>query len=147
MNSLPEPVSRKSGSCISGQGGLTRSLPEPPSFEHGAGTTPAGPPTSNADVVLKHLPRGRANATSIPALVAATGLTEREVRAAIEELVTLRHLPVCTLPTSRGVWLATTPDEVLEAEAQLRSRAMALLERCRGLRFARERLEYSPTLF
>lgn len=97
--------------------------------------------------LLRLLPRDRAHAVSVGYLAARLGLKDREVRALLEELVTVDHRPVCTLPTANGVWLATRPEDVDLAVAQLRSRAGALLRRCRGLRLAREELAWSPTLF
>lgn len=104
-------------------------------------------PTATHDALMAAIPRGRRNATSIPALCAALGCSNRELRAAIEELVTEEHQPICTLPTRHGIWLAESPEEVEEAAGQLHSRAMSLLERCRALRLAGEALAYSPTLF
>jgi hypothetical protein len=98
-------------------------------------------------LILSLLPRGRARATSIPSLVRASGLSEREVRQALHELVTEHHQPVVTLPVPRGVWLAETAEEAQAAADQLHSRAMSLLERCRGLRIAGERLAWNPQLF
>jgi hypothetical protein len=97
--------------------------------------------------LLPHLPAGRCHATSIPALSSLSGLSEREVRAEIERLVTEDRIPVCTLPVSSGIWIAETPDELELADAHIRSKAMSLLKRRRALRLCRERLAWSPTLF
>lgn len=99
------------------------------------------------DALLAALPRGRRNATSVPALCRELAVSNRELRALIEELVTEQHVPVCTLPTSHGVWLAESAEEVEEAAGQLHSRAMSLLDRCRALRLAGESIAWSPTLF
>ncbi|HOG48790.1 MAG TPA: hypothetical protein PLB78_19335, partial [Anaerolineae bacterium] len=69
------------------------------------------------------------------------------VREAIHELVTTYHVAVVSLPIPRGIWLAQTAEEAQEAAEQLHARAMSLLERCRGLRIAGERIAWSPTLF
>lgn len=95
----------------------------------------------------QYIPHGRANATSVPALAAATGLTDREVRAEIERLILVERVPVCTLPVNPGVFVAITPEEVDLAQRQIRSRAGALLRRARALRIAGERVRWSPTLF
>ncbi len=97
--------------------------------------------------MIEYLPHGRSNATSIPALRAATGLSDREVRAEIERLILEERVPVCTLPTNPGVFVAVTPEEVDLAQRQIRSRAGALLRRARALRIAGERVRWSPTLF
>ena len=107
-------------------------------------TPAAGTPEA---LILSLLPSGRAAATSIPSLVRASGLTERAVREAIHELVTEYHIAVVSLPVPRGIWLAETAEEAQAAAEQLHARAMSLLERCRGLRIAGERIAFSPTLF
>lgn len=107
--------------------------------------TPA--PSTPEALILSLLPHGRADATSIPSLVRASGLSERAVREAIHELVTTYHVAVVSLPIPRGIWLAQTAEEAQAAAEQLRARAMSLLERCRGLRIAGERIAWSPTLF
>jgi hypothetical protein len=96
------------------------------------------------------LPRGLAHATSIPALVARLGVSERIVRAGIEQLVNGdmgRRVPVVTLSVAPGVFVAVTPQEVDMADAHLRSKAMSLLHRRRSLRLCREQLAFQPTLF
>lgn len=96
------------------------------------------------------LPRGRENATSIPALAVRLGLSDRAVREAIEQLVNGelgRRVPVVTLPTNPGVFVATTLAELDLGDAHIRAKAMALLHRRRSLRFCREQIAYSPTLF
>ncbi|MFA5636581.1 MAG: hypothetical protein WC977_11855 [Anaerovoracaceae bacterium] len=102
------------------------------------------------------LPRGRAAATSIPALARALRWDERQVREGIEQLVCEglqpqetdpRRVPVVTLPTSPGVFVAMTPEELELAIRGIRGRAMALLRRQRGLRLCRDELAYSGRLF
>ena len=97
--------------------------------------------------LLRMLPVGRESGTSVPALARALDISERETRALIEELVTQDHEPICTLPTRNGVYRAATVEELDEARAQLHSRAMSLLTRCRALTLAGEELAWSPTLF
>jgi hypothetical protein len=101
------------------------------------------------------LPRGRENATSIPTLVdkmmaCRSGwayMTEaRIIRDGLQQLVNERRVPVVTLPTNPGVFVAVTPEELDLADAHLRSKAMALLKRRRSLRLCREALG-NPTLF
>lgn len=104
-------------------------------------------PESSEEFILSLLPHGRTNATSIPSLVRASGLSERVVREAIHNLVTEYHIAVVSLPVPRGIWLAQTAEEAQAAAEQLHARAMSLLERCRGLRIAGERIAFSPTLF
>jgi hypothetical protein len=102
------------------------------------------------------LPRGSRNATSVPALMRVLGWSDRQVREAIEQLITEglepqakdpRRVPVVTRPVNPGVFVATTPAELEEAIAGIRGRAMSLLRRQRGLRLCREPLQYTGTLF
>lgn len=96
------------------------------------------------------LPRGRTNATSVPALAARLGISDRAVREGIEQLVNGElgtRVPVVTLPTNPGVFVATTPAELDLGDAHIRAKAMALLHRRRSLRLCREVLAYRPTLF
>ena len=58
-----------------------------------------------------------------------------------------RRVPVVTLPTNPGVFVAVTPAELELAIKGIRGRAMSLLRRQRGLRLCREPLTYSTTLF
>ncbi|MCL5736983.1 MAG: hypothetical protein M1274_15695 [Actinobacteria bacterium] len=111
-----------------------------------AAVSPSAPGAASgcAGGLLSLLPHGRASATSIPALRRLTNMSDREVRAAIEELVTVQHVPVVT---AAGVFIAETPEDVDLAVANLRARSMAMLRRCRALRLARESLAWSPTLF
>jgi hypothetical protein len=76
----------------------------------------------------------------------ALGWPDREVREGLEELIDQRRVPVVTLPTNPGVFVAVTPAELELAIASIRGRAMALLRRQRGLRLCREPL-FSKTLF
>ncbi len=111
--------------------------------------TPSTPgPESHPGLgVLDCLGPGRRNGTSVPDLARATGLSNREVRAEIERLVVEERIPIVTLPTARGVFLAATPDEIDLAVAGLRSRSLSMLRRCRALRIAREGMTWSPELF
>ncbi len=93
------------------------------------------------------LPRGRSNATSIPALCRLLDTNERAIREGIEQLVNEERIPVVTLPTNPGVFVATTPDELDLGDAHLAAKAGALLRRRRSLRLCREYLAYRPTLF
>ena len=102
------------------------------------------------------LPRGARNATSVPALARALGWTDRQVREVLEQLVCEglqpqakdpKRVPIVTRPTNPGVFVAVTPDELEEAIAGMRGRAMAMLRRTRGLRLCREQVAYSSTLF
>ncbi len=97
--------------------------------------------------LLSILPTGRENGTSVPALARALGISDRECRALIEELVTEDHAPICSQPTRNGIYLAASAEELDQARAQLHSRAMSLLERCRALRLAAEEMSWTPTLF
>jgi hypothetical protein len=97
------------------------------------------------------LPYGRNNATSIPSLCRQLDMSDRAVREGIQQLVdgelNNRRVPVVTLTTSPGVWIALTPEELDLADSHLRSKAMSLLHRRRSLRLCREELAWSPTLF
>jgi hypothetical protein len=96
------------------------------------------------------LPYGREQATSIPALCRLTGMSDRAVREGIQQLVDgglHERVPIVTLPTNPGVWIALTPEELDLADAHLRAKAMSILHRRRNLRLSREQLCWSPTLF
>ena len=117
--------------------------PAPLTAEGAQSPAPSDPLTDLA----RELPRGRLHATSVSELAAATGLSEREVRAGLSELLNDHRVPVVTLPIRRGVYLAETPEDIDQADAHIRSKAMSLLRRRRALRLCRERLMYSPKLF
>lgn len=93
------------------------------------------------------LPHGRGKATTIKALAAATGMSDRAVRDELARLVNEARVPIVTLPTERGIFVAQTPEEIDLADQHLKAKAMSLLHRRRSLRLCRERLEWSPTLF
>jgi len=111
---------------------------------------------ADLDTLHLSLPRGRSNATSVPALMRQLGWTDRQVREGLEQLITEglqpqardpRRVPVVTLPTSPGVFVAATPEELELAIAGMRGRGIACLKRARGLRLCREQVAYSSTLF
>ena len=111
---------------------------------------------TDLDALYHALPHGRANATSIPALMRALGWTDRQVREGLEQLVTEglqpqardpRRVAVVTLPTSPGVFVAATPDELELAIEGMRGRGIACLKRARGLRLCREQVTYKEALF
>lgn len=62
------------------------------------------------------LPRGWDNATSVSALSRCLGWSERAVREGLEELVNLWRVPVVTLPTNPGVFIATRPEDAFLAQ-------------------------------
>ncbi len=98
------------------------------------------------------LPRGRENACSVADLAEVMTLcghpmSDRTIREGLEQLVNQYRVPVCTLPCKNGVFVAATPEELDQADAHLRSKALALLRRRRSLRLCREHLAWSPTLF
>lgn len=100
--------------------------------------------------LLGALPRGRENATSIPALCRRLGAQDRQVREGLQQLVDGElgeRVPVVTLPCRDGVFVATTPEELDLGDAHLRSKAMALLHRRRSLRLCREAMAYTGRLF
>lgn len=103
----------------------------------------------SADLTHLHsiLPRGRANACSVADLAYDLCASDRYVREGLEQLVNEHRVPVCTIPTARGVFVAVTPEELDLADAHLRAKAMAMLRRRRSLRLCRERLMYCETLF
>lgn len=126
------------------------------SFDGGAATGGAGMTPSDLERLARALPYGREHATSVPALMRALGWSDRQVREGLEQLVCEglrpqardpRRVPVVTLPTSPGVFVAETPEELELAIRGIRSRAMALLSRQRGLRLCREQVAYSERLF
>lgn len=142
-----EPVRPLSGRSNIAAQGPDASGAAPLLSSGAAASSPGGGPDPSAELLLRYLPQGRKHATSVSALSLATGLSPREVRAALEELVNVHRVPVVTLPTNPGVFIAETPDEVELGDAHLRAKAMALLRRRRSLRLCRERLAWSPTLF
>lgn len=104
----------------------------------------------------RHLPRGQANATSVPALCRTLRWSDRQVREGMEQLVTQglkpqaidpMRVPVVTLPKLNGVFVAVTPEELELAIGSIRGRALALLRRQRGLRLCREPLANNKRLF
>ena len=98
--------------------------------------------------MLEHIPTGKANATSVPALATATGLSTRKVRLEIARLVNEERIPVVTSPTPGGsVYLAANPEELQKAIKTARSRALGNLRRARSWRLCSEALEWSPELF
>lgn len=99
------------------------------------------------DHLAHTLPKGRVKACTVADLAYDMCASDRYIREGLEQLVNERRIPVVTLPTNPGVFIAITPEEVDLADANLRSRAMAILHRRRSLRLCRERLAYSPTLF
>jgi hypothetical protein len=98
-------------------------------------------------VLEKALPRGRQIATSVPDLARWLNLSDREIRGGLEQLVNDRRVPVVTLPIAKGVFVATSAEDLDLADDHLRRKAMALLHRRRSLRLCRERLTFSETLF
>ncbi len=68
----------------------------------------------------------------------------RSVQTDIGEL-RRRYLPV--IPTGRGMWLARTPQEALEAARNLRSRAIHQIETAQALERAAERMADPLTLW
>lgn len=107
------------------------------------------------DTLERVLPRGRANATTVADLTYRLELnhwgvspwSDRSVREGLEQLISERRVPVVTLPTNPGVFVAVTPEELDLADANLKSRAMALLVRRRNLRRCKPQLVYRETLF
>ncbi len=98
--------------------------------------------------LLAVLPRGPRHAVSVGYLAARLETNEREIRAALENLVCEDHIPVCTLPSPKGsIYIATTPEELDAGIAHISAKAGALLKRKRALRMCREYLAYKPTLF
>lgn len=93
-----------------------------------------------ASALLPHIPTGRRHATSVSQLSALSGLSDREVRAEIERLLKEDRVPVCTLPTTNGVWIADGPEDIDAADKHLKAKAMSLLRRRRALRLCREPL-------
>jgi len=136
---------------VTGESGTSAGPLSPPRTREEGIPYPRVPSTADlsdeAVRVLASLPKSRSGATSIPALVRDTGLSDRAVRAALEELVVAYELSVVTLPIARGVWITNEPEEARAAARQLESRAIALHRRARALRRAADRLEYRETLF
>jgi len=93
------------------------------------------------------LPRGSANGTSIRALARQLDTSERTVRDGLRYLVVDEHKPIVTLPTDKGVYLATTAEDLAPARAHLRSKLVSLRERMDALELAAQNLAWRPTLF
>jgi biotin operon repressor len=83
---------------------------------------------SSADMVHVRLEWGRPQ--TIADLSAKTLLSIREVQAAVEEL-RRRGVPIVT--GSKGVWLTTSPDELLDSYRRLRRRALRQLANLRQM--------------
>lgn len=97
--------------------------------------------------LLRILPKGRENGTSIRSLAATLGISDRECRQLIEELITYERVPVVTIPSSKGaVYVAMTPEELDAGIGHISSKAGALLRRKRALRQCREKLQIDPAL-
>ena len=87
--------------------------------------------------------------TSVRAIMAATGLSERAVREEIDRLLESGEAAVCTLPvnTGKSVYIATEAWQMDAAVGHISAKAGALLRRKRRMRIARDALAWSPTLF
>ena len=84
------------------------------------GARPPAPST-----FLHHIPFGPEHGTSISALMAVTGMSERKVRAEIDALVDAGE-PVVCLPKKNGVYRPRSHDEAKHAVRSLYSRAEAI---------------------
>ncbi len=71
-------------------------------------------------VLSRHI--GRERAIRVVDLAAESGLSERDVRHAVSDL-RMQGIALCAHP-KRGYWMANSPQEFLEFEEFLRSRAM-----------------------
>ncbi len=82
--------------------------------------TPAEKAAQLALVLSRH--RGRERAIRAVDLARESGLTERAVRHAVSDL-RMDGAAVCAHPAA-GYWMAASPEEFLDCEEFLRSRAM-----------------------
>jgi hypothetical protein len=87
--------------------------------------------------------------TTVRAIELATGLSNRAVRDEMDRLLESGEAAVCTLPVSTGksVYIATEDWQMDLAIKHIASKAGALLVRKRRMRFAKDKLAWSPTLF
>jgi hypothetical protein len=95
------------------------------------------------------LPVGRRRGTSVRALAARLGWSERKVRLGMQVLRRKKHLAIAGLPERNGVFIATHEDlaALIRTRYGLRSRALSLLATVRELDAVIAELEWSPTLF
>jgi hypothetical protein len=97
--------------------------------------------------LLHALPREREYGTSVKALAAMLGTTDRAVRQGIKDLREHHGVPVICLPTTNGVWITDDPAEVDALIACQVSRARSIEQSVRALRQVRDTLAYRPALF
>ena len=95
------------------------------------------------------LPVGRRCGTSVRALAARLGWSERKVRLGMQVLRRKKHLAIAGLPERNGVFIATREDlsALIRTRDGLSSRAMSLLATVHELDEIIAELEWSPTLF
>ena len=87
---------------------------------------------SHADMVRARLLWGVEHAQTIGSLADLTGLSRRQVEVALQSLAASGAYPVIAGP--RGVYLASSPDEVDAYASALRARLTHQAHRIRGLR-------------
>ena len=95
------------------------------------------------------LPVGRKCGTSVRALAALLGWSERKVRLGMQILRRKKHLAIAALPERNGVFVATREDlsDLIRTRDGLHSRAMSLLVTVHELDEVIADLRWSPTLF
>ena len=101
------------------------------------------------DALHHALPTGQSNATSVRALAYELEWSDRKVRQGFQALRRDRHVPICALPITNGVFVATKDDmEALQRTRDgLRSRAMSELVTVKDLDQTIADMSWQPTLF
>jgi hypothetical protein len=78
--------------------------------------------------VLSHILVGRQNALTYKQLSDKTGLSQRSLQMAIEDLRVAHEQPICSASDRpAGVYLATTSEELMDWSQMQRERARSLL--------------------
>ena len=80
--------------------------------------------------LVRHLRVGRGNAVTIDAIAEAAGVPRREVERAVQD-ARLAGFPV--ISGDRGLWVASSLQELVDQRERLRARARTQLVTARGI--------------
>lgn len=107
-----------------------------------------GPDLPASDLVKVHLAWNEAGAQTHSQLARRTGLTQRQVQRAVEQL-RVEGAPICTNTGGEhpGVWLTQDPDVLLASYRQLRARALHQLANLRRMQRTAEAMRRPWTLW
>ena len=94
--------------------------------------------------MIRHLHVGADAAITLDTLAARMNVSRREAEQAVHDA---RMAGVPIISGSRGLWLATTPQEAREQAARLRTRAIHQIETAQALERAAERMADPLTLW